>query len=66
MGEAGKTEETTSWHGNRYVHPGGILGWSRTGRLVLVMSTMRARERERESERSKQGQAVAAAEHGCM
>lgn len=62
MGEAGKTEETTSWHGNRCVHPGGILGWSRTGRLVLVMSTMRARERER----SKQGQAVAAAEHGCM
>lgn len=49
MGEAGKTEETTSWHGNRCVHPGGILGWSRTGRLVLVMSTMRAREREKQA-----------------
>lgn len=51
MGEAGKTEETTSWHGNRCVHPGGILGWSRTGRLVLVMSRMRARERERAREK---------------
>lgn len=50
MGEAGKTEETTSWHGKRCVHPGGILGWSRTGRLVLVMSTMRERAREREKQ----------------